>query len=80
MAIAYHPGTVKTGLSKEFWGGVKEGKLFTPEFASGRCGMLCRMWGLRDGGSVGIGRERRLDLEQEGGSQVLRSQLLSLSK
>lgn len=25
MAIAYHPGTVKTGLSKEFWGGVKGG-------------------------------------------------------
>ena len=33
MAIAYHPGTVKTGLSKEFWGGVKEGKLFEPGFA-----------------------------------------------
>lgn len=33
MAIAYHPGTVKTGLSKEFWGGVKEGKLFEPEWA-----------------------------------------------
>ncbi|KAL3422301.1 short-chain dehydrogenase reductase [Phlyctema vagabunda] len=33
MAIAYHPGTVKTGLSKDFWAGVKEGKLFTPEFA-----------------------------------------------
>jgi NAD(P)-dependent dehydrogenase (short-subunit alcohol dehydrogenase family) len=36
IAIAYHPGTVKTGLSKEFWGGVKEGKLFTPEFAVGK--------------------------------------------
>ncbi|KAI1261532.1 short-chain dehydrogenase/reductase-like protein [Xylariaceae sp. FL1019] len=33
LAIAYHPGTVKTGLSKEFWGNVKEEKLFTPEFA-----------------------------------------------
>ncbi|TGO46297.1 hypothetical protein BOTNAR_0597g00010 [Botryotinia narcissicola] len=33
LAISYHPGTVKTGLSKEFWGGVKEGKLFSPEFA-----------------------------------------------
>ncbi len=33
MAMAYHPGTVKTGLSKEFWGGVKEQKLFSPEFA-----------------------------------------------
>jgi NAD(P)-dependent dehydrogenase (short-subunit alcohol dehydrogenase family) len=33
MAIAYHPGTVKTGLSQEFWGSVKEGKLFDPELA-----------------------------------------------
>lgn len=33
LAISYHPGTVKTGLSKEFWGGVKEGKLFSPDFA-----------------------------------------------
>ncbi|KAM3075866.1 hypothetical protein ACMFMG_006614 [Clarireedia jacksonii] len=38
MAVAYHPGTVKTGLSREFWGGVKEGKLFSPEFA------VERMW------------------------------------
>jgi NAD(P)-dependent dehydrogenase (short-subunit alcohol dehydrogenase family) len=34
MAIAYHPGTVKTGLSKEFWGSVKLEKLFSPEFAA----------------------------------------------
>lgn len=33
MAMAYHPGTVKTGLSKDFWGGVKEEKLFSPEYA-----------------------------------------------
>jgi NAD(P)-dependent dehydrogenase (short-subunit alcohol dehydrogenase family) len=33
MAIAYHPGTVKTGLSKEFWGSVKKEKLFSPEYA-----------------------------------------------
>jgi NAD(P)-dependent dehydrogenase (short-subunit alcohol dehydrogenase family) len=33
MAIAYHPGTVKTGLSKEFWGNVKKEKLFSPEVA-----------------------------------------------
>lgn len=38
MAVAYHPGTVKTELSREFWGGVKEGKLFSPEFA------VERMW------------------------------------
>lgn len=34
MSIALHPGTVKTGLSKEFWGNVKEGKLFSPEFSA----------------------------------------------
>lgn len=33
MALAYHPGTVKTGLSKEFWGSVSEGKLFEPALA-----------------------------------------------
>ncbi|KAI0201747.1 short-chain dehydrogenase/reductase-like protein [Astrocystis sublimbata] len=33
MAVAYHPGTVKTGLSREFWGNVAEDKLFSPEFA-----------------------------------------------
>ncbi|TVY65755.1 putative oxidoreductase, partial [Lachnellula suecica] len=33
MVMSYHPGTVKTGLSKDFWGGVKEEKLFSPEYA-----------------------------------------------
>lgn len=33
MSISMHPGTVKTGLSKEFWGTVK-GTLFTPEYAA----------------------------------------------
>lgn len=28
MAVALHPGTVKTGLSKDFWGNVKKEKLF----------------------------------------------------
>ncbi|KAI9657353.1 MAG: hypothetical protein M1821_003033 [Bathelium mastoideum] len=36
MAISLHPGTVKTGLSKEFWGNVKEDKLFSPQFAAER--------------------------------------------
>ena len=30
MAISLHPGTVKTDFSKEFWGNVKEEKLFSP--------------------------------------------------
>ena len=33
VAIAYHPGTVKTGLSKEFWGSVKKEQLFSVEDA-----------------------------------------------
>jgi len=28
MAVALHPGTVKTGLSKDFWSNVKKEKLF----------------------------------------------------
>ncbi|KAI8957138.1 NAD(P)-binding protein [Daldinia sp. FL1419] len=32
-AIAYHPGTVRTGLSKEYWGRVPAEQLFTPEYA-----------------------------------------------
>lgn len=33
ICVGVHPGTVKTGLSKEFWKGVK-GKLFEPEEAA----------------------------------------------
>lgn len=33
MALAYHPGTVKTDLSREFWGNVPEGKLFEVDYA-----------------------------------------------
>jgi hypothetical protein len=36
MAIALHPGTVKTGLSKGFWESVGEDKLFTAEDAAGK--------------------------------------------
>ncbi|TFY53302.1 hypothetical protein EVG20_g10179 [Dentipellis fragilis] len=36
MCVGVHPGTMKTGLSKEFWGSVSEEKLFSPEFAAGR--------------------------------------------
>ncbi|KAK2600929.1 hypothetical protein N8I77_010424 [Diaporthe amygdali] len=34
MAMAYHPGTVRTDLSREFWDSVPKGKLFEPEFAA----------------------------------------------
>lgn len=36
MAITLHPGTVKTGLSKEFWGNVEKEKLFERDFAAER--------------------------------------------
>ncbi|KAJ3491913.1 hypothetical protein NLI96_g341 [Meripilus lineatus] len=36
ISIGVHPGTVKTDLSKPFWEGVEEGKLFSPEFAAER--------------------------------------------
>jgi NAD(P)-dependent dehydrogenase (short-subunit alcohol dehydrogenase family) len=36
MAVAVHPGTVKTELSREFWGSVPQGKLFEPEYAAER--------------------------------------------
>ena len=50
MAIAYHPGTVKTGLSKEFWGSVKEWKLFEPKFAVGKMVEVVRGKGMGDRG------------------------------
>lgn len=34
LAVSYHPGTVKTDLSKDFWNSVEEGKLFSPEYAA----------------------------------------------
>lgn len=33
LAVGLHPGTVKTGLSKEFWSNVPEGKLFSAEYS-----------------------------------------------
>lgn len=33
MAVAYHPGTVRTDLSKDYWATVAKDKLFEPEFA-----------------------------------------------
>ncbi|KAA1466101.1 NAD(P)-binding protein [Dentipellis sp. KUC8613] len=47
MCIGVHPGTMKTGLSKDFWGSVSEEKLFSPEFAAGR--LVEVVGGLEDG-------------------------------
>ncbi|KAF2447299.1 short-chain dehydrogenase/reductase-like protein [Karstenula rhodostoma CBS 690.94] len=34
MAVALHPGTVKTAFSEAFWGGVEAGKLFEKEWVA----------------------------------------------
>jgi NAD(P)-dependent dehydrogenase (short-subunit alcohol dehydrogenase family) len=34
MCVGVHPGTVKTDLSRPFWGGVPEEKLFEPEVSA----------------------------------------------
>lgn len=51
MCISLHPGTVKTGLSEEFWGSTPKEKLFTPEFAAER---LCEV--VKDAGLQGRGK------------------------
>lgn len=41
--VGLHPGTVKTGLSKEFWANVKKDKLFSPEYSAERlCDVLVK--------------------------------------
>ena len=34
VCVAFHPGTVDTGLSKRFQGNIPANKLFTPEFSA----------------------------------------------
>lgn len=34
MCLSLHPGTVKTGLSEEFWASTPPEKLFAPKFAA----------------------------------------------
>ncbi|KAM0282234.1 hypothetical protein ACHAQH_003098 [Verticillium albo-atrum] len=36
VAVAFHPGTVKTDLSKGFWDSVPEGRLLEPDYAAER--------------------------------------------
>ncbi|KAJ9638485.1 hypothetical protein H2204_004255 [Knufia peltigerae] len=36
MCVGLHPGTVKTGLSEEFWESTPKEKLFSPEFSAER--------------------------------------------
>jgi len=63
MAISLHPGTVKTGLSREFWGNVKEGKLFEKEFAARRLVEVVN--GFEGKAGVGEGRGRAWDWKGE---------------
>ena len=51
VGLALHPGTVKTGLSREFWGNVKKEKLFSAEYAAER---LCKV--VKEKGEEGRGR------------------------
>lgn len=41
IAVGLHPGTVKTGLSEEFWGSVKKDKLFEPDWVAEKLVKLC---------------------------------------
>ncbi|KAI6088435.1 NAD(P)-binding protein [Hypoxylon rubiginosum] len=50
LAVAYHPGTVRTGLSREFWGRVRADKLFSPEYAAERMVEVVRTRKLADRG------------------------------
>ncbi|RFU77373.1 hypothetical protein TARUN_4848 [Trichoderma arundinaceum] len=36
MAVAYHPGTVRTELSRDYWGGIPKERLFSTEYAAER--------------------------------------------
>ena len=46
MCVSLHPGTVKTGLSEEFWSSTPKEKLFTPEFAAERLCEVVKYTGL----------------------------------
>ena len=50
MCVSLHPGTVKTGLSEEFWGSTPKEKLFTPEYAAERLCAVVKEVGLKGRG------------------------------
>jgi NAD(P)-dependent dehydrogenase (short-subunit alcohol dehydrogenase family) len=45
LCIGLHPGTVKTGLSKQFWASTPKEKLFSPDFSSERLVEVCKGMG-----------------------------------
>ena len=52
LCIGLHPGTVDSGLSKPFQGGVREGKLFSPDYAAERLLAVIDELGPEDSGKV----------------------------
>jgi NAD(P)-dependent dehydrogenase (short-subunit alcohol dehydrogenase family) len=52
MAVALHPGTVKTGLSKEFWGNVKKEKLFERDWVAERLVDVVKGVGMEGRGKI----------------------------
>ncbi|KAI9755334.1 MAG: hypothetical protein M4579_004336 [Chaenotheca gracillima] len=62
MAISMHPGTVKTGLSKEFWGSVPDKKLFEPDYSASQLLNVIEGFGQgRDGRGIEQARGRCWD-------------------
>ncbi|KAI8934876.1 hypothetical protein NX059_008550 [Plenodomus lindquistii] len=50
MAVSLHPGTVKTGLSKDFWNNVKKEKLFERDWVAERLIDVIRQVGVEGRG------------------------------
>ncbi|CRK19411.1 hypothetical protein BN1723_002592 [Verticillium longisporum] len=61
VAVAFHPGTVKTDLSRDFWDSVPEGRLLEPDYAAER---------LVEVVSTGIGLEGRGKLWDWQGEEI----------
>ena len=52
MAVGMHPGTMKTDLSKNFWRGVSEEKLFAPEYVAAKLAEVVENLSLEQRGRV----------------------------
>ncbi|KAL9131951.1 MAG: hypothetical protein Q9217_000231 [Psora testacea] len=50
MCVSLHPGTVKTGLSEEFWASTPKEKLFSPEYAAEKLCEVVKTVGLNGRG------------------------------
>ena len=63
MAVALHPGTVKTDFSREYWASTRPEKLFSAEFTAERLVDLCC-------GRLGVGIDGRGRLWDWDGKEV----------